>query len=64
MAKPRRTPSPFADRDNCVNRSNHTPQPSGYSARIDWSDRMAQTHTQELCPGCGYYMIWVPKEKE
>lgn len=61
MARPRRTASPFAARDNCVNVSNHTPVPKGQLAHAEWAKQKANTHKQEMCPACGFYAIWVPK---
>ena len=39
----------------------HTPQPDGYLARIEWADRMADTHDQRPCSGCGLWAVWVPR---
>ena len=40
----------------------HTYGPSGYVAWHEWAERMAETHDQEQCSGCGLWMIWTPKE--
>lgn len=45
----------------CQNAANHTPVPFGYIARAEWAERMAKTHRQTKCPGCGLWMIWVPR---
>lgn len=58
----RKRPSPFEARDNCVNRSNHTPHPKGQIAHAEWAERMSLTHTQERCLGCGYLEVWVRKD--
>lgn len=62
MSKPKRPKdSPFAARDTCINRDNHTPHPKGFLAQAEWAERMNKTHTQERCIACGYFEIWVPK---
>ena len=47
---------------SCPNEANHTPAPTGYLPYAAWADRMHRTHKQQKCPGCGLYVIWVPKE--
>lgn len=39
----------------------HTVSPEGYIAWHDWAQRMAQTHRQRKCPGCGRWEIWTAK---
>jgi hypothetical protein len=39
----------------------HTPHPAGYVAHLDWQERMAKTHRQRQCRGCGLWAIWEPK---
>ena len=46
----------------CPNRGNHTEGPDGYIAHIEWSERQAETHEVLPCPGCGLWVLWVPKE--
>lgn len=46
----------------CPHFEDHTPRPEGYLAWHAWADRMAKTHRQEKCPGCGLYAIWMPKK--
>ena len=47
-------PCPQADR--------HTPdQPEGYQEWHAWAEEMGKTHEQQLCPGCGFYKIWIPR---
>ena len=29
----------------------------------DWAAKMARTHKQERCSGCGLFQIWVPRAK-
>lgn len=41
----------------------HTPHPTGYLQGISWRERMARTHNQEQCEGCGLWVIWVPKKR-
>lgn len=46
----------------CQNFVDHTPgQPGGYLAWHDWAAKMARTHNQERCSGCGLFQIWVPR---
>ena len=49
-------------KDNCINKANHTPCPSGYLEWDKWSDKMSETHNQKRCPECGLWVIWEPKE--
>ena len=46
----------------CPNNANHTPSPAGYLAWFKWAEKMMQTHDQTICPGCGLWKLWVPKE--
>jgi hypothetical protein len=46
----------------CPNVDLHTPSPAGYVAAGVWAEEMLLTHTQEKCPGCGLWVVWVPKE--
>lgn len=39
----------------------HTPDPSGYLQWHAWAERMAKTHKQRQCKGCGLWAIWEPK---
>jgi hypothetical protein len=43
---------------NCPQAAGHTRQPRGYQAWHEWAAKMAGTHTQHQCPGCGLWMIW------
>ena len=43
------------------NKSNHINGPDGYAARRNWSLKMAKTHQQVICPGCGE-LIWEIKK--
>jgi len=36
----------------------HTKCPEGYLQWHYWVERMAKTHKQIQCPGCGLYRIW------
>lgn len=47
---------------DCPNAAEHAPQPRGYTAWWAWADRMAETHDQRECEGCGRWLIVVPKE--
>jgi hypothetical protein len=40
----------------------HTPHPSGYLQRDAWAERMARTHKQRQCRGCGLWAVWEQKE--
>ena len=42
----------------------HEPgKPDGYVDRSYWFEKMAKTHTQEKCPGCGLWAVWVRKPR-
>jgi hypothetical protein len=59
---PRKTKqSAAALADECPNRANHTPCPTGYLQRYEWAQEMLKTHGQVQCPGCELWAIWVPK---
>lgn len=51
---------PADPRLTCPNAAAHTPEPKGYLAWHAWAARMAETHHQIRCSGCGRYAIWVP----
>ena len=56
-------PSPgYYDPDCCPDRVKHRSGPDGYVARQAWADAMMLTHEPSRCYGCGYWMIWTPKE--
>ena len=46
----------------CPNFEDHTQQPEGYIQWHAWAEKMAKTHKQRKCPGCGKYAIWEPKK--
>ena len=39
----------------------HTPHPLGQAEHLEWQGRMARTHDQRQCGGCGLWAIWEPK---
>lgn len=45
----------------CPNVKDHTPSPEGYMPWMDWAERMAKTHKQVKCPGCGLWAVWIKK---
>ena len=47
----------------CPNKTNHTHGPFGYAAWHEWAEKMAETHVQEQCPECRFWVIWTPKEE-
>ncbi len=47
-------------RSTCPGRTNH--EPASYLAWHEWAARMAKSHTQHRCPGCGYWRVWRPRE--
>lgn len=53
----------MAARKRCRNGAAHWqgPEPSGYRNWHEWAERMATTHVQQRCPGCGLWVIWTPK---
>jgi hypothetical protein len=50
------------DQSECPDVAAHTPCPSSYLGWHEWAEKMAKTHRQKRCPGCGLFVIWVPKE--
>lgn len=36
----------------------HTRQPANYLGWHAWAERMAKTHDQRQCSGCGLWAIW------
>ena len=44
----------------CPNQDAHTPCPEDYVGWHGWAEKMAATHDQQECPGCGKWAIWVP----
>lgn len=46
----------------CRRAAEHTPQPAGYVAWWAWAEEMAKTHEQLQCPGCGRWLICVPRD--
>lgn len=42
----------------CPHFEDHTPAPSDYIQWHEWAEKMAKTHKQRRCPGCGLYAIW------
>jgi hypothetical protein len=48
---------------DCPNAAEHEPFPSGFLAASEHAEKLMETKTQEApCPGCGRWIIWVPKE--
>ena len=47
--------------EECPNRAEHTEGPTGYVQWHAWAERMAKTHVQSKCPGCGLWVIVTPK---
>lgn len=45
---------------DCPQADKHTPRPDSYVGWHHWAARMARTHRQIRCDGCGLYAIWVP----
>jgi Fe-S-cluster-containing hydrogenase component 2 len=46
----------------CQHFEDHTPCPEGYIQWHAWADKMAKTHKQRKCAGCGLYTIWEPRQ--
>lgn len=42
----------------CPHFEGHTPAPEGYLQWHAWAAKMAKTHKQRKCAGCGRYEIW------
>lgn len=42
----------------------HTPDPQGYLQWHFWAERMAKTHRQRQCKGCGLWAVWDAKPVE
>lgn len=52
------TGRPVAVEPPCPNQAEHTtPDPS--LGLMEWASKMARTHDQVKCAGCGLYRIWV-----
>lgn len=51
----------ITDKDQCPDRENHTPCPTGYLAWSAWAERMSKTHKQVRCKKCGMFAVWEPK---
>ena len=47
----------------CPDIMHHDAGPSGYLQWHAWARRMARTHRQIKCTGCGLYVIWLPKRQ-
>lgn len=45
----------------CPHFEDHTESPSGYLQWHAWAEKMARTHRQVKCGGCGKWSIWIPK---
>jgi hypothetical protein len=51
-------------REACPNKAAHvTGEPEGYLSWFEWAELKAKTHRQTKCPGCGLWIVWVPKKK-
>ena len=42
----------------CADSKTHTKQPEGYVEWHDWAEKMAETHRQTQCTGCGLWLVW------
>ena len=40
----------------------HTPLPEGQPERTERFVELLKTHVQKVCPDCGRWAIWVPKQ--
>lgn len=50
--------------DDCPDAAaKHTPCPKSYLGWHDWAAHKAKTHRQIKCPTCGFYAVWVPRQK-
>lgn len=47
--------------EECPVAEGHTPAPAGYIQWHAWAERMAKTHAQMECKGCGRWAIWIPR---
>ena len=47
----------------CPNEREHTSGPGDYGAWSEWAKRMAKTHDQLACPGCGLFKIWKRRQQ-
>lgn len=45
----------------CPLAAQHTEGPSGCIARQRWAARLAKTHRQVHCGGCGLLAVWIPR---
>src|SRR4249919_3337188 len=47
----------------CPNVASHEDGPEDYAVRFEWAAEKSRTHTQQQCPDCGRWVIWVPKKR-
>lgn len=50
--------------NDCPNKENHTPCPSGYLQWHDWAQKKSRRHKQIRCPDCGLFTIWIRRDKD
>lgn len=48
--------------NDCPNKENHTPHPTGYVEKSLWADEMSKTHDCKRCEECGLWAIWTQKK--
>jgi hypothetical protein len=48
-------------REACPSKADHADEPDGYLEWHAWAEKMGKTHDQAQCPGCGLWVIWMPK---
>lgn len=51
-----------AKQDACPNVAEHTYGPDGYVQWHAWAEEMSKSHTQQKCPGCGFFLIVRPRD--
>lgn len=50
----------IAEKD-CSNRQAHRLPEGGYVNHAAWAEEMRETHKQQKCEGCGYWIIWTAR---
>lgn len=51
------------EQDRCPYAGSHDNGPDlNYAAWFDWADEFDRTHEQIICPGCGFYVLWIPRD--
>lgn len=61
MADPKPDYEVMMGRRPCPRAELHYDLPEGYVAWHETVSKLAKTHRQSKCPGCGLWKIWTPR---